>query len=303
MISFAQNQEDVVLFRLTKLIAKGTYIDVGASHPVLENVTYALYLEGWRGVNIEPMPNEAALLRELRSEDENLEAAVGRAPGEIKLFEAPLENRGATTFDVETVDRYRSTGQVFTEFMASVITLDSVLARYEPRAVHIVKIDVEGFEGDVLLGANLKQHQPWVLVIEATKPNSPIDASFEWEPLVLEAGYELVLFDGLNKFYVRQDLSEVKALLKFPANVFDKWQSSQSISAVDYAVSLRATVDAREIEVSNAVDYAVSLRTALEARETELAEATTYINSLKNTIDEQNAYIHALLGSIDRIEK
>ena len=282
MISFAQNQEDVVLFRLTKLISKGIYVDVGASHPILENVTYALYLEGWRGVNIEPMPREAALLKELRPEDENLEVAVGREIGEINLYEAPLENRGATTYDVEAVDRYRSTGQVFTEFVTPMITLDSVLARFEPGTVHIVKIDVEGFERDTLLGANLKTHQPWVLVIEATKPNSPIDTSSEWEPLVLDAGYDLVLFDGLNKFYVRQDLPEVKELLKTPANVFDEWQSSQSISAVEYAVSLRAVLDAREAE---------------------LAEATTYLNSLKNTVDEKNSYIHALLESIERIDK
>lgn len=282
MISFAQNQEDVVLFRLTKLISKGIFVDVGASHPILENVTYALYLEGWRGINIEPMPREATLLKELRPEDENLEVAVGREIGEINLYEAPLENRGATTSDVETVNRYRSTGQVFTEFVTPMITLDSVLARFEPRAVHIVKIDVEGFERDTLLGANLKNHQPWVLVIEATKPNSTIDASSEWEPLVLEAGYDLVLFDGLNKFYVRQDLNEVKELLKTPANVFDDWESSQTNSAIEYAVSLRAVLDARE---------------------TELAEAAIYINSLKNTVDEKNAYIHALLESIERIDK
>jgi FkbM family methyltransferase len=303
MISFAQNQEDVVLFRLTNLISKGIYVDVGASHPILENVTYALYLEGWRGVNIEPMPREAALLKELRPEDENLEVAVGREIGEINLYEAPLENRGATTYDVEAVNRYRSTGQVFTEFVTPMITLDSVLARFEPRTVHIVKIDVEGFERDTLLGANLKTHQPWVLVIEATKPNSPIDTSSEWEPLVLDAGYDLVLFDGLNKFYVRQDLPEVKELLKTPANVFDEWQSSQSISAVEYAVSLRAVLDAREIEVANSVEYAVSLRAVLDAREAELAEATTYLNSLKNTVDEKNSYIHALLESIERIDK
>jgi hypothetical protein len=54
-VSYAQNQEDVVLYRLTRFVERGTYVDVGAAHPVIHNVTYALYLAGWRGINVEPM--------------------------------------------------------------------------------------------------------------------------------------------------------------------------------------------------------------------------------------------------------
>jgi hypothetical protein len=186
-----------------------------------------------------------------------------------------LENRGATTSDVETVNRYQAAGQKFTEFSSPVITLDSVLSKYKTGEVHILKIDVEGQERDVLLGANLEHHQPWIVVVESTRPNSQEDSSFEWEFLVLNSGYKLVLFDGLNKFYVRQDLTEVQNLLSVPANVFDEWESFKVNSAVEYAVSLRTTLEVRDIEISNA----------------------------KNEIAELNVYIKALLESIERIEK
>jgi FkbM family methyltransferase len=303
MISFAQNQEDVVLFRLTKLVDNGIFVDVGASHPVLENVTYALYKSGWRGVNIEPMAREASLLRELRPDDVNIEAAAGREAGEIILYEAPLENRGATTYDVRTADRYREIGQRFTEFKSPVITLDSVLSKYNSGDVHILKIDVEGLEKEVLLGANLKQHQPWVVVIESTRPNSQEDSSFEWEFLVLSCGYKMVLFDGLNRFYVREDLSEIQDLMSYPANVFDSWESHQTNSAVEYAVSLRTALDARDNEISN-------MKFQSDARIIEISNAKVEIDSLrgsldlaKNEITELSIYIQALLESIERIEK
>jgi FkbM family methyltransferase len=295
MISFAQNQEDVVLFRLTQLVPKGTYIDVGAAHPILENVTYALYLEGWRGVNVEPMGREIELLRTERPEDENVQAAVGQSPGTIVLYEAPLENRGATTFDKTTVERYKAAGQSFGEFESQVVTLDSILSQYSSGSVHIVKIDVEGLEKAVLLGANLHQHQPWVLVIEATKPNSQEDSSSEWESIVLEAGYTYTLFDGLNRFYVRNDLADVQKLLIKPANVFDNWKRYQETQSEEYALSLAEVLAARDIEIRNTIEYAESNKEAFERAEQEALR-------LDEELNEANLYIAALLESIDRIK-
>lgn len=288
MISYAQNQEDVVLFRLTEVVKNGVFVDVGAAHPILENVTYALYMHGWRGVNIEPMAREAGMLKELRPQDKTIQAAVGREAGSITLFEAPLENRGATTFDAQAVQNYRQSGQSFEEFESPVITLDSILEKFGVGEVHIVKIDVEGLEKDVILGANFSRHKPWVLVIEATKPNSQHDSSSEWESLVIAAGYTYVLFDGLNRFYVRDDLKEIQKLLSSPANVFDGWQSFQEFSSTEYAQSLESVLKARDIEIENAKIHIASLTADL---------ATSQLLN-----QELNVYVQALLESIERIK-
>ena len=111
MISYSQNQEDVVLYRLAQLVPEGFYVDVGAAHPIMDNVTYALYKAGWRGINIEPMKREADLLREIRPRDITCEVAAGESSGRVTLYEAPIENRGATTADSELVEMYRHAGQ------------------------------------------------------------------------------------------------------------------------------------------------------------------------------------------------
>ena len=66
-ISYAQNLEDVLLWRALGHIKNGFYIDVGANHPEWDSVTKHFYDLGWRGVNIEPMPREHLLLSEAAS--------------------------------------------------------------------------------------------------------------------------------------------------------------------------------------------------------------------------------------------
>ena len=293
VISYSQNQEDVVLFRLAELIPKGFYVDVGAAHPILDNVTYALYKAGWRGVNVEPMKLEADLLRELRPRDVTYEVAADNVEGQVVLYAAPVENRGATTADQDLVAIYTSAGQTFEEFEVDVVRLDRILEENKVVTVHVLKIDVEGGERAVLDGVSLAKYRPWVLVIEATKPNSTEDVSSQWEEIVLEAGYSLTLFDGLNKFYVRNDMPEIRKLMSTPANVFDKWAPFEIDDLTQQALRLQETItrmsdnfslelSARDSQFSKAEEYALSL-------EVRAKRAEEYALSLeKKTLDENS---------------
>jgi hypothetical protein len=144
--------------------------------------------------------------------------------------------------------------------------------------IHILKIDVEGFEREVLEGSSIEKYRPWVLVIEATRPNSTVDVSGEWEKLVLESGYVKTLFDGLNKFYVRQDMPDLQKLMSIPANVFDKWKSSEIDDLKQQTVILREKVSemsetfskelsARDVSFHKAEEFAKSLETRAEIAE------------------------------------
>jgi FkbM family methyltransferase len=276
MISYSQNQEDVVLFRLVQLVPEGFYVDVGAAHPVLDNVTYALYEAGWRGINIEPMKREADLLREVRPRDITCQVAAGESSGRVTLYEAPIENRGATTADKELVEIYRHAGQSFGSFEVEVARLDKILEDNQIKIVHVLKIDVEGFEKSVIQGSSIEKHRPWVLVIEATRPNSTVDVSAEWEQLVLSAGYVQTLFDGLNKFYVRDDMPDLVALMSVPANVFDKWKSFVIDELIQQAVALQK-------EISHMSE---NFSTELAARETAFRSAEEYALSLEKRLAE-----------------
>jgi FkbM family methyltransferase len=224
-VSYAQNQEDVVLYRLTRFVERGTYVDVGAAHPVIHNVTYALYLAGWRGINVEPMATEAEMLRSVRPEDITFQVAVGAAAGSVVIHTGPSENRGASTARTDLAAKYRSQGQIFSTETVEMVRLETLLDSLGTADIHILKIDVEGLEREVLEGVNFSRTRPWVLVVESTRPNTTEDSSHEWEALITDSGYVVTLFDGLNKFYVREDLESVQKALSVPANVFDEWIS------------------------------------------------------------------------------
>ena len=80
-VSYAQNYEDLVLWRALGDVEEGFYIDIGASDPKLHSVTYAFYERGWHGVNVEPIQQQHALLMEQRTRDININALVGHIPG------------------------------------------------------------------------------------------------------------------------------------------------------------------------------------------------------------------------------
>ena len=62
IVSYAQNFEDVMLWRVLADATPGFYIDIGAQHPLVDSVSRAFYDQGWRGIHVEPTPEHAALI-------------------------------------------------------------------------------------------------------------------------------------------------------------------------------------------------------------------------------------------------
>jgi FkbM family methyltransferase len=279
MISYSQNQEDVVLGRLTKFVDIGTYVDVGAGHPVIHNVTYDLYTRNWRGINIEPMAREAALLRELRPADITLQTAVGNFNGTVTLYEAPLENRGSTTMDEALAKRYQDEGYDFLPVETQICTLTSIFEKHVESECHVLKIDVEGAEREVLEGFDINRFRPWVIIVESTLPQSTQDCSGKWEHILLEARYVQTLFDGLNKFYVRDDLDEVIPVMSVPANVFDDWKTSEVNDLFDQAVNLQGLIS--------------------EMHNNHIKESDNF----KKTFSELERYVQSLIERAEQAEK
>lgn len=249
MISYAQNAEDVVLARVFRHQDAGHYIDVGAGHPVEDSVTKHFYDAGWRGINIEPMAREHELLCGERPEDINIRAALSDRTGRATLYEAPLENRGASTLSQEVMHRYPN--QAFTPVIVEITTITDVWSRHPIGDVDFLKIDVEGHEEAVIRGGAWDRLRPRVLVIEATEPNSTTSSHEAWEPMLLDCKYRCALFDGLNRFYAQADDDEALAALSVPASVhdgFEPWKWLRDIDGakehVESVEAARATAEA-----------------------------------------------------------
>ncbi len=203
-LSYAQNLEDVHIALAFGEQPRGFYVDVGAGHPVADNVTLCRYLAGWSGVVVEPQERLASLYAAIRPRDVALSCLVGRAAGEAAFHEVDRLH-GFSTMVESHARGAEAFGAGYSSRMMRVTTLAEICARHAPGAVDLVKIDVEGAEKDVLEGADWARFRPRLLVIEAMAPGSGEPAWAEWEPALLAQGYVMALFDGLNRFYAAAD--------------------------------------------------------------------------------------------------
>ena len=219
-ISHAQNREDVLLWRALKHVKKGFYVDVGANHPSHDSVTKAFYDRGWSGINIEPLQEHFEELQRVRLRDINLQLAAGNAEGELDLYDSDV--RGLATASLEVAEARRAAGGVVRACRVPVRRLDAILTTHAPEHIHFLKVDVEGFETAVLQGMDFTRWRPWVVVIEATKPNSR-ELELGWEPLLTSANYQFVWFDGLNRYYLAAEHMALREHFQVPPNVFDEF--------------------------------------------------------------------------------
>ncbi len=223
-VSYAQNFEDVILWRVFRDLGLGFFIDIGANDPVVFSVSYAFYERGWRGIDVEPVPFFAERLRQARSRDIVVEAAVSTSVVPIGTALTMARNNFPP--------RHDAAGYRARRLEALTITLASVFAKAAVEDIHWLKIDVGGLEGEVLASWGEAEARPWVVVIEAMLPNSTIECERE----LLSRGYDFVYFDGLNRFYVHKNHRELKRHFGLGPNCFDDF------AVAEFAPSARLLV-------------------------------------------------------------
>lgn len=217
-ITYAQNFEDVLLWRALRQVEVGTYVDVGANDPVVDSVSKAFYDRGWRGVHVEPVAEYAERLRRARPDEQVIQAALGVENGLLTFFDIP--HTGMSTAVPEITETCRLQGYAVNQTTVPCLRLDDVLGLVAAPEIHWLKIDVEGFEHQVLAGWSGRR-RPWILVVEAMVPQSQVEAHEGWEPLILEKGYVHVFADGLNRYYLASEHLSLRDAFRYGANVFD----------------------------------------------------------------------------------
>jgi FkbM family methyltransferase len=222
ILSYAQNFEDVLLWRALGHIEHGCYIDIGAHDPVIDSVSKAFYERGWRGIHVEPLPVYCDALRKDRPDETVLQAAVAAETGLLRFYEIP--NTGISTGEESIAQSHRERGFPINEITVPCVTLDQVFQQVRGNVVHWLKIDVEGLEEQVLRGWGQSKLRPWVVVIESTLPLTQDEAFGVWEGLLTKKGYRFVHFDGLNRYYLAKGHKELESAFNSGPNVFDGFQ-------------------------------------------------------------------------------
>lgn len=221
-VSYAQNFEDVMLWRALKHVENGRYIDIGASDPLVNSVSLAFHQHGWRGLHVEPIDVHADALRAARPGDVVLKVALGETKGTASFF-VVSDGIGMSTCVSEIADSYSAAGLKVVQTSVPCVRLRDLFDEHVDGEVHWMKIDVEGFEGKVIRSWPPSPVRPWIVVVESTRPMTQIPAHTEWENELLGLGYRFAYFDGLNRFYISDAHPELAASFICGPNFFDQF--------------------------------------------------------------------------------
>lgn len=287
LISYAQNFEDIVLWRALHDIEGGVYLDIGAQHPVIDSVSHLFFERNWRGIHVEANPHYAALLRRARPGDQVIEALVGEPPKDKRLPFFIVTDTGLSTGIKEVAERHRQAGFEVLEITAPVLPLSDIFLEHSNKTIHWMKIDVEGMEAAVLRSWDRSPVRPWILTIESTLPNTRTESHHEWINLVLDRGYREVWFDGLSRFFLHEDQWHREPSFKIPPNIFDGFSITQNHFAaalINQENSAKLLQAAQEGE-NKAAEFQAQLVHALEERDASFTQAT----ALQSLTEEQSA--------------
>ncbi|WP_018182105.1 glycosyltransferase [Kaistia granuli] len=254
--SYARNFADVLLWRGLQEVSPGFYIDVGAAWPTQHSITKAFYDAGWRGINLEADPSLFRLLQRDRIRDLNLPLDIGGIDGQAQFD--PIN--GMT--DRTIVARPDPSN-------AAMRTLASIWAEHVPagQLVHFLKVKVNAGDQDgaMLAGNNWKRNRPWIVVVEAAPPPAGEERQAEWEPILTDADYRFVYADGLNRFYLASEKTDLAARFRYPPNIFDDFVPSAQLRSQEAAetLSIRARMAEQRAEAAErALHLAQTSRTA-----------------------------------------
>jgi len=260
VISYAQNFEDIMIARLFSAEHRGFYVDIGAAHPEFLSVTCHFYKQGWSGINIEPTSQFYPLLRDARPNDLNLNCAIGEKAGRAAFYEISgfAEN---STLNAAVADTLASTNLASTPHEVEVIRLDTLCDLHvQDKTIDFMKIDVEGGELGVIRSGDWNRYRPRLLIVEATAVNSRDENWEAWEPILTDARYQKVWFDGLNNFYLREEDIALRTAFRLPPNIFDRFETAELAAAKRLMqaqhgeITLLAATCAERLELINRLD-------------------------------------------------
>jgi len=210
--SYSQCGEDLLLdFYFSNRFPNqkvGKYIDIGAHHPTIMNNTYLFYKKGWRGINIEPVPEQQLKFKKQRPADINIMCGIGTAS----------ENKDFYIMDPPTLSTYdRKTAENYIELGHKIIRVDNVcfwsvsdlISKCGIKDnIDLLTIDIEGQELDIIQSFISKGIKPKTMICETLAYSSQFSSAQKEQDkidAIIREGYFLYADTFINSIFISNE--------------------------------------------------------------------------------------------------
>lgn len=273
-VSYAQNREDIILAAFFEETQTGFYVDIGANDPEIDSVTKYFYERGWSGINCEPQSVHYERLFVERNRDINLNVGVGAKKSKLTLRQYKGDGLSTLSSDVkaEYVGNPDDNTKTYTDTEVEVTTLANIFREHKTTTIHFMKIDVEGFEYQVLIANDWNKYRPQVICIEANHIKQ------DWHHLLKVNDYELAFFDGLNEYFTDSRKPEIKLKFSYVQSVI-LGKPFMSYALAKVIINQQDTI--KKITDENKVDAIT-----VDRLKGELASVNSHVLYLQNALDE-----------------
>ena len=172
--SYSQDGEDLVIKNIFKNVQSGVYIDVGCYHPIEISNTALLYDKGWNGINIDISEYSIKLFNHLKPDDINLNLAVSNKNGMVEFYYQKKLSK------ISTINKAKSKKIFQNKIKVDKIeskTLTNILdgSIYKDKLIHLLNIDAEGHDFEVLQSLDFERYYPIMICVEIF----PDDGNFD----------------------------------------------------------------------------------------------------------------------------
>lgn len=221
--------EDVILYNVFSDYDEIFYIDVGCNDPIINSVTRLLYDTGKaHGINIDPIKEIIDITDSERTRDINICCGIGNSEGYSDFY---VQGGLSSILEENIRDTHYSEKRKI-----KITTLKSIYDAHlsKDQEISFLKIDVEGFEREVLEGAALSEYRPHVIVMEATLPGTDIPCYDKWEYILSDNKYHFVFSYGVNRYYVSDEHKELDARFIPIISLLKKYKILSCVSVEKY---------------------------------------------------------------------
>ncbi len=214
--SYSQTGEDLIVdFLFNNILPeyKGTFLDIGAYHPIDINNTYLFYLHGWRGFNIDPVQEHIDQFNNIRPNDKNICIAVGQST-EVKNF-YNFEPDTISTMDKKTANELESMGYKLKNVnKIQFIKASDLKEKYSiPSNIDLLSVDVEGVEQIIINDLLFSGIRPKVLIVETIDYSPCILSGKKRCDLITNIcnlGFEVFADTVINTIFISNQLRKSK---------------------------------------------------------------------------------------------